>query len=74
VAEASTKPENQATFTTVSERVKTIATWIPASRQVLDDFSELMTFIRTMMPYYVNLAEENCSCSRATTWEKISTA
>ena len=58
VAEASTKPENQATFTTVSERVKTIATWIPASRQVLDDFSELMTFIRTMMPYYVNLAEE----------------
>ena len=39
-----TKPENQATFTTVSERVKTIATWIPASRQILDDFSELMTF------------------------------
>ena len=25
---------------------------------MLDDFSELMTFIRTMMPYYVNLAEE----------------
>ncbi len=58
VAEASTKPENAATFTTVSERVKTIATWIPATRQVLDDFSELMTFIKTMMPYYVNLAEE----------------
>lgn len=58
VAEASTKPENQATFTTVSERVKTIATWIPASRQILDDMSELMTFIRTMMPYYVNLEEE----------------
>jgi HK97 family phage major capsid protein len=58
VAETSTKPENAVTFTTVSERVKTIATWIPASRQVLDDFSELMTFIRTMMPYYVNLAEE----------------
>ena len=58
VAEASTKPENAVTFTTVSERVKTIATWIPASRQVLDDFSELMTFIRTMMPYYVDLEEE----------------
>ena len=58
VAEAGTKPENQATFTTVSERVKTIATWIPASRQILDDMSELMTFIRTMMPYYVNLEEE----------------
>jgi HK97 family phage major capsid protein len=58
VAEAGTKPENAVTFTTVSERIKTIATWIPASRQVLDDFAELMTFIRTMMPYYVNLAEE----------------
>jgi HK97 family phage major capsid protein len=58
VAEASTKPENAVTFTTVSERVKTIATWIPATRQVLDDFAELMTFIRTMMPYYVNLEEE----------------
>ena len=58
VAETVAKPENAVTFVTVSERVKTIATWIPATRQVLDDFSELMTFIRTMMPYYVNLAEE----------------
>jgi HK97 family phage major capsid protein len=58
VPEASTKPENAVTFTTVSERIKTIATWIPASRQVLDDFAELMTFIRTCMPYYVNLEEE----------------
>jgi HK97 family phage major capsid protein len=56
--EAAAKAENAVTFTTVSERVKTIATWIPATRQVLDDFSELMTFIRTMMPYYVNLEEE----------------
>lgn len=58
VVEASQKPENALTFATASERVKTIATWIPASRQVLDDFEELETFIRTMMPYYVNLAEE----------------
>ena len=58
VVEAGLKPENAVTFTTVSERVKTIATWIPATRQVLDDFSELLTFIRTMMPFYVNLAEE----------------
>ena len=39
VVEAGLKPENAVTFTTVSERVKTIATWIPATRQVLDDFS-----------------------------------
>jgi HK97 family phage major capsid protein len=58
VAEASQKPENAVTFTTVSERVKTIATWIPASRQVLDDMSELMGFIRNSLPYYVDLEEE----------------
>jgi HK97 family phage major capsid protein len=71
VAEASTKPENAVTFTTVSERAKTIATWIPATRQVLDDFSELMTFIRTMMPYYVNLAEEQQILSGDGTGENL---
>lgn len=58
VVEAATKPENAVTFSAVSERVKTIATWIPASRQVLDDFNELGGFIRSTMPYYVNLEEE----------------
>jgi HK97 family phage major capsid protein len=71
VAEAGTKPENAVTFTTVSERAKTIATWIPATRQVLDDFSELMTFIRTMMPYYVNLAEEQQILSGDGTGENL---
>jgi HK97 family phage major capsid protein len=71
VAEGSTKPENAVTFATVSERVKTIATWIPASRQVLDDFSELMTFIKTMMPYYVNLAEEQQLLSGDGTGENL---
>ncbi len=56
--EAGLKFENQVTFTTVSERVRTIATWIPATRQVLDDFAELYGFIRQTMPYYLNLAEE----------------
>jgi HK97 family phage major capsid protein len=58
VPEASIKPENQLTFTSQSERVKLLATWIPATRQVLDDFPELLSFIRVTMPYYVNLAEE----------------
>lgn len=58
VVEGNVKPENAVTFTSVSERVKTIATWIPASKQVLDDFDELGGFIRTTMPYYVNLEEE----------------
>jgi HK97 family phage major capsid protein len=58
VAEAAAKAENAVTFTTVSERVKTLATWIPASRQVLDDMSELAAFINSSLTYYLNQAEE----------------
>jgi HK97 family phage major capsid protein len=56
--ESSAKVENAATFTTAQQAVKTIATWIPASRQVLDDMSELLGYLQTALPYYVDLAEE----------------
>lgn len=58
VPEASIKPENSLSFASVSEKVKLLATWIPATRQVLDDFVELMGFIQSSLPYYVNLEEE----------------
>ena len=58
VPEASTKPENQLNFQSVSEKVRLLATWIPATRQIIDDFTELMSFINLTMPYYVDLAEE----------------
>ena len=58
VPEGSLKPENAVTFTSLSERVRTIATWIPASRQILDDMTELMSFLRSSLPYYTDLAEE----------------
>lgn len=58
VAEGAVKPENSLSFASVSEKVRLLATWIPATRQVLDDFSELMSFIQTSLPYYVNKAEE----------------
>jgi HK97 family phage major capsid protein len=57
-AEASTKPENAVTFTSLSERVKVIATWIPASRQVLDDMPGLVAFINHGLAYYLDAAEE----------------
>jgi HK97 family phage major capsid protein len=41
-----------------SERVQTLATWIPATRQILDDLPELMGFLETALPYYVDLQEE----------------
>ena len=56
--EASDKGENAVTFTSVSQQVRTLATWIPASKQVLDDMSELMAYLQTALPYYVNLEEE----------------
>ena len=56
--EGSAKAENAVTFSSVSEKVRTIATWIPASKQILDDFTELMGFINSTLPFYVNLAEE----------------
>lgn len=58
VAEASTKPENAVSFEAASEKVKTIATWQPASRQILDDLTELAGFLQTSLTHYVNLAEE----------------
>jgi HK97 family phage major capsid protein len=58
VAEASVKPENSVTFSSLSEKVRLLATWIPATKQVLDDMTELMGFIQSALPYYVNLEEE----------------
>ncbi|HTF70382.1 MAG TPA: phage major capsid protein, partial [Edaphobacter sp.] len=58
VAEASTKPENALQFISSSEKIRTIATWLPATRQILDDLTELNGFIMSSLPYYVNLAEE----------------
>lgn len=59
VAEGSLKPEQSLNFTSSSERVKTLASFVVASRQVLDDLTELMGFIRQSLPYYTGLAEEN---------------
>lgn len=56
--EASAKAENAVTFEARSEKIQTIATWIPASRQIMDDFAELASFLQSGLLYYTNLAEE----------------
>lgn len=58
LTEGTAKIENAATFTTAAAYVKTIASWIPMTRQAMDDFGELMGYIRNALPYYVNLREE----------------
>jgi HK97 family phage major capsid protein len=69
--ESSPKVENAVAFTSYSERVKTIATWIPATKQILDDFAELATYVENALPYYVNLAEEQQLLSGDGTGENL---
>lgn len=44
-AETISKPESALTFTIDSATVRTLAAWIPAARQVLDDFQQLQAFV-----------------------------
>jgi HK97 family phage major capsid protein len=46
------------TFTTGTALVRTIATWIPATRQILEDFGELYGFLMANLPFAVNREEE----------------
>lgn len=57
-AEGNAINESAITFATASEKVKTIAAFIPATKQILDDFTELAGYINTSLPYYVDLEEE----------------
>jgi HK97 family phage major capsid protein len=69
--EGHTKKENAVTFTTKSETIKTIATFIPASRQVLQDFGELLGFLQNSLSYYVDLAEEKQMLTGAGTGQDL---
>ena len=54
VAEASQKPINTYDPTTVTERVKTIATYFKTGRQVLEDWSELQSILTSLGSYKYN--------------------
>jgi HK97 family phage major capsid protein len=69
--EASMKAENAVSFVSSSARVRTLATWIPASKQILDDFVELAAFLETSLSYYVNLEEELQMLSGDNTGENL---
>ena len=49
VEEGSEKPESALTFTIEHADVQCIAHWIPATRQILDDFSQLQAYIDTRL-------------------------
>lgn len=56
--EGSAKAETTVQFTTASAAVQTLAVFVKASKQVLDDFTELEGYIRSALPYSVNKAED----------------
>ena len=58
VPETQDKPQSELSFTLKTESVKTIAHWIPASRQILFDAPQLRGYVDQRLIYGLNLAEE----------------
>ncbi len=57
-AEGNAKAESADTFVIASEKIRTIAHWIPLSKQVWDDLPELQRFINENLIYGLKLKEE----------------
>lgn len=53
------KPESDLTYTLESEKVRTLAHWIKASKQVLDDAPMLAAMINTKLTYGLLVKEED---------------
>lgn len=58
VAEGAQKPESSLEFTLHTAPVRTIAHWLQASKQVLEDIPQLQSYIDTRLRYGLRLVEE----------------
>lgn len=58
VAETTEKPESEITYELASAPVRTIAHWVPASRQLMDDAPQLQTLVDSSLRYGLALKEE----------------
>lgn len=58
VAEGALKPETQLTFTKETANVRTIAHWIQASRQIMDDAPQLESYVNGRLLFGLDLVEE----------------
>ncbi|QHJ84017.1 MAG: hypothetical protein [Bacteriophage sp.] len=59
VAETVLKPESTLTFSAETATVRTIAHWLTASRQIMDDAAMLQSYIGNRLMYGLKLVEEN---------------
>jgi HK97 family phage major capsid protein len=58
VAEGGTKPESALDFTERTDNVRKIATWIPATRELLQDVRGIESYIRGRLMFMVRRTEE----------------
>lgn len=59
VAEGAAKPESSLSFELDAAPVRTLAHWLRATKQVLDDIPQLQSYIDTRLRYGLELVEEN---------------
>lgn len=57
-AEGGTKPESALTFTKVDEVLHKIATFLPVSDEMLEDFEQIQSYIDARLALFVQLAEQ----------------
>lgn len=58
VAEGAAKPQSEITFNMVNTPVRTLAHWVKASRQILDDSAMLQSYIDGRLRYGLDFVEE----------------
>ena len=58
-AEGAAKGESALRFELLYSPIRTIATWLPASKQILDDAAGLSAYINGRLRYFLALKEEN---------------
>lgn len=59
VAEGTTKPESSIEFNLATAPIRTMAHWVQASKQILDDVPQLESYINTRLRYGLELVEED---------------
>jgi HK97 family phage major capsid protein len=57
-AEGGLKPESALTFAKVDESVQKIATFLPVSDEMLEDYEQIVSYLNGRLPLFVKLAEE----------------
>jgi HK97 family phage major capsid protein len=58
-AEGTAKPESALTFTSITELVKKIATFIPVTEEMLEDVGAMQSYLNQRLSLGVELAEDN---------------